>query len=127
MATPLAPPCDETAARGTTDAATAVTSTGSETGVLVATVLGSSLAFIVGAIINVALPSMQAAFDTDAAGAQWVVNAYLLPVGALVLIGGALGDHYGRKRLFITGSPSSRWPTSPAHSPPPCPSYSPLK
>ena len=126
MATPRAPPCDETAARAAMPADVA-SADGSRTGVLIATVLGSSLAFIVGAIINVALPSMQAAFDTDAAGAQWVVNAYLLPVGALVLIGGALGDHHGRKRLFITGSPSSRWPTSPAHWPPPCPSYSPLE
>ncbi|MBV7265168.1 DHA2 family efflux MFS transporter permease subunit [Erythrobacter ani] len=75
----------------------------SEAGTLVATVLGSSLAFVVGSIINVALPSMQADFGTDAAGVQWIVNAYLLPLSALVLVGGSLGDHYGRKRLFMLG------------------------
>ncbi|WP_199803365.1 MFS transporter [Erythrobacter rubeus] len=65
--------------------------------------LGSSLAFVVGSIINVALPSMQAEFATDAGGVQWIVNAYLLPLSALVLVGGSLGDHYGRKRLFMLG------------------------
>ncbi|MEX3014028.1 MFS transporter [Gymnodinialimonas hymeniacidonis] len=72
-------------------------------GTLVATILGSSLAFIVGSIINVALPQMQADFEVGPTGAQWIVNAYLLPLGAFVLIGGALGDHYGRKRVFQLG------------------------
>ncbi|MDW4499311.1 MFS transporter [Sulfitobacter sp. D35] len=72
-------------------------------GTLVATILGSSLAFVVGSIINVALPAMQDEFGTGATGAQWIVNAYLLPLGALVLIGGAAGDHYGRKRVFEAG------------------------
>jgi len=72
-------------------------------GTLIATVAGSSLAFVVGSIVNVALPSMQMEFGTDAAGAQWIVNAYLLPLGALVLIGGALGDHFGRRRVFLSG------------------------
>lgn len=72
-------------------------------GTLTATVLGSSLAFIVGSIINVALPEMQAEFAAGATGAQWIVNAYLLPLGAFVLIGGALGDRYGRKRIFLAG------------------------
>ncbi len=92
------PPCDEAAP---VPAGSCVPLHG--TGTLVATVLGSSLAFVVGSIINVALPDMQRDLGTDAAGAQWIVNAYLLPLGALVLIGGALGDHYGRKRLFQTG------------------------
>ena len=72
-------------------------------GTLVATVAGSSLAFVVGSIINVALPAMQDEFSVGAAGAQWIVNAYLLPLGALVLIGGAIGDRYGRKRVFQAG------------------------
>lgn len=72
-------------------------------GTLVACTIASSLAFVVGSIINVALPAMQADFGTDAAGAQWIVNAYLLPLGAFVLIGGALGDHYGRRRVFLAG------------------------
>lgn len=56
-----------------------------------------------GSIVNVALPSMQADFATDAQGAQWIINSYLLPVGALILLGGALGDHFGRKRIFQAG------------------------
>ena len=105
------PPCDETRAADARRAERsarvaperAPVAPVHETGTLVATVLGSSLAFVVGSIINVALPSMQAELGTDAAGAQWIVNAYLLPLGAFVLIGGALGDHYGRKRLFQVG------------------------
>ncbi|CTQ48489.1 MFS transporter [Jannaschia donghaensis] len=70
---------------------------------LIATTIASSLAFVVGSIINVALPQMQGAFDAGPAGAQWIVNAYLLPLGAFVLLGGALGDHYGRKLVFQGG------------------------
>ncbi|MEL7059722.1 MAG: DHA2 family efflux MFS transporter permease subunit [Acidobacteriota bacterium] len=98
MATAIQPPCDETVG---------IADSGGDcrhrTGTLVATVLGSSLAFVVGSIINVALPAMQSSLEADASGAQWIVNAYLLPLGALVLIGGALGDHYGRKRIFLSG------------------------
>ena len=112
MTTAFPPPCDEASTPG--EAATAgdrgspARAAGpppgdADTGTLVATVLGSSLAFIVGAIINVALPSIQADFGAGAGGAQWIVNAYLLPLGALVLLGGALGDHYGRKRMFLAG------------------------
>ncbi|MCK0167735.1 MFS transporter [Jannaschia sp. S6380] len=72
-------------------------------GTLTAAIVASSLAFVLGSIINVALPRMQADFAVDAAGAQWIVNAYLLPLGALVLMGGALGDHYGRRRIFLVG------------------------
>lgn len=72
-------------------------------GTLTATVLGSSLSFVVGSIINVALPQMQAEFAAGATGAQWIVNAYLLPLGAFVLMGGALGDRLGRKRIFLMG------------------------
>lgn len=98
MATALPPPCDETA--GVSGVETSCTN---KRGTLIATILGSSLAFVVGSIVNVALPSMQQTFETNAAGAQWMVNAYLLPVGAFVLIGGALGDHYGRKTIFLGG------------------------
>lgn len=74
-----------------------------ERNVLIATVAGSGLVFIVGSIINVALPQMQTQFGVGATGAQWIINAYLLPLGALILMGGALGDHYGRKRVFMIG------------------------
>ncbi|MGB7404072.1 MAG: MFS transporter, partial [Pacificimonas sp.] len=96
--THLAGPCDAGTATSTEDGAK-----GSDTGTLVATVLGSSIAFVTGSVINVALPEIEVALDTDAAGAQWVINAYLLPLGALVLIGGAMGDHYGRRKLFSLG------------------------
>ncbi|WP_108812666.1 MFS transporter [Sphingorhabdus sp. Alg231-15] len=98
MTTALPAPCDESL--GFSPAEKDCTH---KTGVLVATVAGSSLAFVMGAIVNVALPSMQAEFSTGAQGAQWIINSYLLPVGALVLLGGALGDKYGRKLMFQAG------------------------
>lgn len=72
-------------------------------GTLIAATVASSLAFVLGSMVNVALPQMQADFGTGPSGAQWIVNAYLLPLGALVLMGGALGDHFGRKRVFQAG------------------------
>ena len=95
MATALPLPCDAPGA-GAGDCA-------DPRGTLIATTVGSSLVFVLGSIVNVALPQMQAAFEAGASGAQWIVNAYLLPLSALVLIGGALGDHYGRKRTFLAG------------------------
>ncbi len=70
---------------------------------LVATIVGSSLSIAMGTITNVALPAIQTDFAASAAGAQWIVNAYLLPVSALILLGGTLGDHYGRKKMFVLG------------------------
>ncbi|MGR4862610.1 DHA2 family efflux MFS transporter permease subunit [Caulobacter sp. LARHSG274] len=70
---------------------------------LAATVLGSSMAFIDGSVVNVALPAMRAALKADAGEVQWIVNAYLLLLGALVLIGGSAGDRYGRRRMFVLG------------------------
>jgi EmrB/QacA subfamily drug resistance transporter len=71
--------------------------------VLVATILGSSMAFIDGTVINVALPALQNELRVGVADVQWVVEAYLLLLSALLLIGGALGDHYGRRRIFLIG------------------------
>ena len=98
MTAALPLPCDEAEARSDQQSG----GEGSR-GILLATVLGSSLTFVDGSIVNVALPAMQAEFATDAAGVQCIVNAYLLPLSALVLIGGALGDHFGRKRIFMLG------------------------
>lgn len=98
MTNALPLPCDQTAGRRNVDRPCP-----DKRGTLVATVAGSSLAFVVGSIINVALPAMQEEFAAGATGAQWIVNAYLLPLGALVLICGAFGDHYGRKRTFQWG------------------------
>lgn len=71
--------------------------------VLVATVLGSSLAFIDGSAVNVALPAIQRGLGADATAVQWVMNAYLLTLGSLVLLGGSAGDRFGRRRVFIVG------------------------
>ena len=71
--------------------------------VLVATILGSSMAFIDGTVVNVALPALQQALHATAAELQWVVEAYALLLAALLLAGGALGDLYGRRRVFVTG------------------------
>ncbi len=78
---------------------------GSSTGrrVLAATLLASAAAFIVWSAVSVALPAIQSYFNTNVAGIQWVVNAYLLTLAAFLLIGGSLGDHFGRKRIFVTG------------------------
>ncbi len=71
--------------------------------VLVAAVLGSSLTFIDGSALGVALPAIQRDLGAGPAAAQWVSNAYLLTLGALVLIGGAAGDRFGRRRVFLIG------------------------
>ncbi|MEO8547032.1 MAG: MFS transporter [Sphingomicrobium sp.] len=71
---------------------------------LVTCVLASSLSFVEGSVLNVALPAIRAGYGAGAEQVQWVVNAYLLPLSALLLLGGALGDHYGRRRLLIIGT-----------------------
>ena len=68
-----------------------------------ATVLGSSMAFIDGSVVNVALSAIQSTFTSGVAGSQWTVNAYTLMLAALILTGGALGDLYGRRRVFGLG------------------------
>ncbi len=73
------------------------------TATLAATILGSSVAFIDGSVVNVALATIQNDLGASTAGAQWLINAYLLPLGALVLLGGAAGDRYGRRRIFMLG------------------------
>jgi EmrB/QacA subfamily drug resistance transporter len=70
---------------------------------LAASVLASSLAFVDGSVVNVALPTIGRALAADAAGKQWILNAYLLPLSALLLLGGAAGDGYGRRRVFLLG------------------------
>jgi EmrB/QacA subfamily drug resistance transporter len=70
---------------------------------LAATILGSSLAFIDGSVVNVALPALAHDLKVNSANLSWTINAYLLPLGVLILTGGALGDHFGRRRLFQMG------------------------
>jgi EmrB/QacA subfamily drug resistance transporter len=70
---------------------------------LFASILASSLAFVDGSVVNVALPAIAEDLQAEAAGLQWVVNAYLLPLSALLLLGGGAGDKFGRRRLFLAG------------------------
>ncbi|MBC8161915.1 MAG: MFS transporter, partial [Roseiflexaceae bacterium] len=76
-----------------------------ETGrwVLFAAILASSMAFIDGSALNVALPALQRDFDASGADLLWVLNSYALFLAALLLVGGALGDRFGRKRVFMIG------------------------
>lgn len=71
--------------------------------VLVATILASSMAFIGGTALNVALPALQRDLNVQGSQLLWIVNAYMLFLSALILVGGSLGDHYGRKRVFAIG------------------------
>ena len=71
--------------------------------VLAATILASSMAFIDGTVVNVALPFLQTDLNATAIGIQWVVEAYSLFLSALLLVGGSLGDRYGRRRIFNIG------------------------
>ncbi|MDM0013264.1 MFS transporter [Variovorax sp. J22P168] len=71
--------------------------------VLAAAIVGSSMAFIDGTVVNVALPAIQADLHASAFEAQWVVESYALFLAALLLVGGALGDRFGRRRIFALG------------------------
>ncbi len=70
---------------------------------LVAMVLGSAMAFIDSTVVNVALPALQHGLGATVADAEWVVEAYALLLAALILAGGSLGDHYGRRRVYLVG------------------------
>ena len=72
--------------------------------VLAATVLGSSMALLDATVVNLALPRMAADLDASFTGLQWILNGYTLTLAALILLGGALGDRYGRKRVFLFGA-----------------------
>ncbi|MEP7014693.1 MAG: MFS transporter [Verrucomicrobiota bacterium] len=71
--------------------------------VLVATTLASSMAFIDSTVVNVALPALQTQLNASVVDVQWVVEAYSLLLAALLLVGGSMGDHYGRRRIFLCG------------------------
>lgn len=71
--------------------------------VLGATILASSLAFIDGTVVTVALPSIQQSLGADFQAVQWVINGYALMLGALILVAGGLGDRFGRRRIFVIG------------------------
>jgi EmrB/QacA subfamily drug resistance transporter len=70
---------------------------------LIATILGSTVVFLDGTVVNVALPAISDDLDAGLAGQQWVVEAYLLTMVSLLLVGGSLGDQFGRRRMFVAG------------------------
>ncbi|MDH6549816.1 EmrB/QacA subfamily drug resistance transporter [Streptomyces sp. SAI-208] len=71
--------------------------------ILLTTVLGSSMAMLDSTVVNVALPRIGRDLDADLAALQWTVNAYMLTLAGLILLGGSLGDRYGRRRVFVVG------------------------
>jgi EmrB/QacA subfamily drug resistance transporter len=71
--------------------------------IIAAAALGSGVAFLDGSVVNTALPYIQRDFDAGLAGQQWVVTAYLLTLGSLLVVGGSLGDLFGRRRVFVWG------------------------
>lgn len=81
----------------------AMTSKHSRNWTLAAAILGSSMAFIDGTVVNIAIPVMQRSLGVTVSDAQWIVDAYLLVLSSLTLAGGALGDHLGRRKVFAIG------------------------
>src|SRR5881296_3264490 len=101
MANAAKPPCDE-AAILTASCAAPIAGSGAPW-VLAAAILGSSMAFIDGTVVNVALPAIQSDLHATTTGVQWVVESYALFLAALLLTGGSLGDLHGRRRVFGAG------------------------
>jgi len=95
------PPCDEGVMRSARDAAPCQAA--ARKWVLAATILASSMVFIDGTVVNVALPALQRDLAASIADVQWVVEAYALMLAALLLVGGAAGDRFGRRRVFTLG------------------------
>jgi EmrB/QacA subfamily drug resistance transporter len=110
MATIARPPCDEAVILADSCEHRAITN---GSWILAATILGSSMAFIDGTVVNVALPALQSALHATLADVQWVVESYALFLAALLLLGGSLGDQYGRRKIFVAGvvlfSVASAW------------------
>jgi EmrB/QacA subfamily drug resistance transporter len=96
-------PCDDGVVAGGVTAGAVPCTPATGRWVLAGTILGSSMAFIDGTVVNVALPTLQDDLDATRSGVQWVVQAYSLLLAALILVGGALGDRLGRRRIFAIG------------------------
>ncbi|HEX4643802.1 MAG TPA: DHA2 family efflux MFS transporter permease subunit, partial [Candidatus Acidoferrales bacterium] len=94
-------PCDDAAVLSATGGIPCADQAGRW--ILAATILGSSMAFIDSTVVNVALPALQTELHTTVVGVQWVVESYGLFLGALLLIGGSLGDLFGRRFMFLAG------------------------
>src|SRR4029077_13884418 len=98
----MKPPCDEAVVRSLNAVVPCTAQVGRW--ILAATIIGSSMAFIDSTIVNVALPSLQARLHTTVVGVQWVIESYGLFLGALILVGGSLGDLFRRRLIFIIGT-----------------------
>src|SRR5882672_3497564 len=94
-------PCDEEVMRSA--GVEVPCGAGARTWILAATILGSSMAFIDSTVVNVALPVLQTSFHATMVDVQWVVESYGLFLGALILVGGSLGDLFGRRFIFVLG------------------------
>ena len=97
----MKPPCDQAVIES--GSATTPCTRAAEPWILAATILGSSMAFIDSTVVNVALPAIQSSLGGTVIDMQWVVEGYALLLSALILTGGALGDVFGRKRMFLLG------------------------
>ena len=97
----MKPPCDEAVIRSSE--AESPCAAKARVWVLVATIAGSSMAFIDSTVVNVALPALQASFHATVVDVQWVVESYGLLLAALILVGGSLGDIFGRRLIFLLG------------------------
>jgi EmrB/QacA subfamily drug resistance transporter len=97
----MKPPCDDAAIRS----APADSPCRPQSGpwILAAAILGTSMAFIDSTVVNVALPALESSFKAGVIDVQWVVESYGLFLGALILVGGAAGDRFGRRKVFLTG------------------------
>ena len=95
------PPCDEAVIRA--GQAPTPCARAAEPWILAAAILGSSIVFIDGTVVNLALPVVQAELGATLVEVQWIFEAYALSLAALLLVGGSLGDHFGRRRIFIIG------------------------
>jgi EmrB/QacA subfamily drug resistance transporter len=102
MANILIQPCDEGVIKSRPAARPCARA--AEPWILAATILGSSMAFIDGTVVNVALPALQQNLNATVVDAQWIVESYALFLAALLLVGGSMGDHYGRRRIFCLGA-----------------------
>src|SRR5207244_5304972 len=103
--------CDEAVVRAQPDVSDCGQTT--QRWVLTAAILGSSITFIDGTVVNVVLPVLQSELGASVAEAQWIVESYALMLAALILVGGSLGDRLGRRRVFSAGvlifAVSSAW------------------
>src|SRR6266568_7943947 len=102
MINPKARPCDEAMIRATRAARNCTAS--AKPWVLLATILASSIAYIDESVVNVALPAIETDLGTSVVVIQWLVNAYTLSLAALLLVGGAAGDRFGRRQIFVVGT-----------------------